>query len=1343
MMKALKNMILLLGVKTAIVAVAVAGALAVLAYGGIACSDDYIIIGGQGGGDEIGAAGGVGSFNMSTPFGFGGSQSGVQGANNTFSFTVQPGFPATFGTISLTGGAGGSGTIAVDAADGKGGGIGQPIIVGLTADIEAVTLILTGKNGGYGNDGGNYTAGGQGGEGADGGYVNLSDYGTYHGISLSGSVTMLAGNGGDHGEGYNSSLGNAGDGGEGGYIGVLLSSLTAAGAVSMTTGIDGTADPTGGAAASNGAGGTVLVLMRAVAGSTGHLAGHDGIFSSGAGLSLTVNDGTGDVRALGGDGYAGGKGGSGIISGSTLSVSITTNSSGSVSFTAYGGTGGTGGTGIAGGDASITATGGLLSVQSAGSGAGLILFTARGGDAYTGAGNGGAGIISGVGISVGVASDAAGTGPITLTAQGGDGGTGDTITGGMGKINASTGPLTVESKGAAPILMTAQGGNVTDGGGGAAEIIGTGITVSSDGAGGTGAVSVTARAGAAFGTDRNGGTASINSNGGDIRVRVGGNSNGGASLTANGTVGTGDGNGGGASIIDGGDIFLSTAAGTGGATITVRGGGAVGTGQAGSATVDSGAIELASGTGAAATTLFEVHGGANSSTGTAGAASVKSAGVSVVSDTASATFDIEAGSATGTGQGAAASLDTRENSGSVLVRSKGAANAILNVTSTSDGTASASLAGQNATLITGNLHILADMAGEAQVNLTAGDGNGNAKGGDADVTVFGNLTMKGSSNANTGGNVGKATLSAREGASGSGTVGSKNLTVTGLIVLESGSGAASAGGGDVEAIFDVVEAGQIEIGVGEDGTGANYSGSVIFGAQTSLATSKITLTNSDSGHGNLDFFVGELRVNGANDVSITTTGLDFGTVLNPTSAAAGTGAYFDTVTFDGNRRLAINNADGSLRVGLLDFSNASGRLMVADDQNLQVDYLLADNGIVTFELPAGFDDGDTFITVAGASADQGALFIAGDFFSIDPGDDVTFLNVTGTYTGRFETIQFSPCGEGLVFCYDFDFVQDGNGIGAVLRSRTAHPVMKSLSEGQMAAQAFLNRGSDLVAGEGITSAVFATANSGFSFFSSISYSDSRYETGSHVDVDGLSVILGGAYGMDVSFGRFTVGAFLELGDGDYDSFNDFSGFGRAKGTGDTKYVGGGVLARTDFGSSGTSYAEFSARFGRSSVDFRSDDLPSTHRYDIDSSYYGFHLGFGRIFNITGSTTFDLYCKWLFTRQGGNDVRVAGGLVQFDDVNSHRLRGGFKVTTEVNDWFKPYFGAAYEHEMDGKAEAKVGGARIDAPELKGGTGIGELGVSMIAVDSLTVDLGVQGYVGVRRGVSGGLRLTYNF
>jgi len=106
---------------------------------------------------------------------------------------------------------------------------------------------------------------------------------------------------------------------------------------------------------------------------------------------------------------------------------------------------------------------------------------------------------------------------------------------------------------------------------------------------------------------------------------------------------------------------------------------------------------------------------------------------------------------------------------------------------------------------------------------------------------------------------------------------------------------------------------------------------------------------------------------------------------------------------------------------------------------------------------------------------------------------------------------------------------------------------------------------------------------------------------------------------------------------------------------------------------------------------------------------------------------------------------SGDPVKFDAVDSHRLRGGGRFSYAVNEFVSPYIGAAYEHELDGKAKATTYGHSIPTPKMTGGTGIGELGLSLKPSQTLplTFDLGVQGYTGKREGVTGSLQLRYAF
>ncbi|MDR1487315.1 MAG: hypothetical protein LBT62_04910, partial [Deltaproteobacteria bacterium] len=62
-----------------------------------------------------------------------------------------------------------------------------------------------------------------------------------------------------------------------------------------------------------------------------------------------------------------------------------------------------------------------------------------------------------------------------------------------------------------------------------------------------------------------------------------------------------------------------------------------------------------------------------------------------------------------------------------------------------------------------------------------------------------------------------------------------------------------------------------------------------------------------------------------------------------------------------------------------------------------------------------------------------------------------------------------------------------------------------------------------------------------------------------------------------------------------------------------------------------------------------------------------------------------------------------------------------------------------------ARAATNGFAIQAPSLRGDTGVGELGLTLKPSATLPIsfDLGVQGYVGKREGVTGSLQVKLEF
>ena len=109
------------------------------------------------------------------------------------------------------------------------------------------------------------------------------------------------------------------------------------------------------------------------------------------------------------------------------------------------------------------------------------------------------------------------------------------------------------------------------------------------------------------------------------------------------------------------------------------------------------------------------------------------------------------------------------------------------------------------------------------------------------------------------------------------------------------------------------------------------------------------------------------------------------------------------------------------------------------------------------------------------------------------------------------------------------------------------------------------------------------------------------------------------------------------------------------------------------------------------------------------------------------------------------MTVAGDPFHFEAADSQRVRGGARLSYDLSPTCVPYMGAAYEHEFDAEASANVYGYAIDAPDLRGGTGIGEVGLTFKPETggAFSADLGVQGYAGTREGAGGTLRLRWDF
>jgi hypothetical protein len=396
------------------------------------------------------------------------------------------------------------------------------------------------------------------------------------------------------------------------------------------------------------------------------------------------------------------------------------------------------------------------------------------------------------------------------------------------------------------------------------------------------------------------------------------------------------------------------------------------------------------------------------------------------------------------------------------------------------------------------------------------------------------------------------------------------------------------------------------------------------------------------------------------------------------------------------------------------------------------------------------------------------------------GNSVTLLAANGALTGTPANNIANAVGlQGVSLLYDFTLATDAKRLLATVNGSGSggggggggdddnggnegdggdsgiqvNPRTKALAEGFLAGTTFLNQATDFLVHRGLAAAQKANPEqTGLNGFAAIGGGSLRHETGSHVDVDGYTLLAGVAANRAVNSGKLTLAAFIEHGQGDYSTANSFANAASVHGKGDADYTGGGVLAHLTFNETpkGHFYAEASARAGRVELDFNTRDLIDAFgrraAYDSSSRYTSTHAGLGYALNLNERSALKFYGQYLWSRQGSDTVRLSTGEpVKFEAVDSSRTRLGARWSHSVSQNGQLYLGAAWEREYDGKAKASVHGYRLATPDLKGNTGILEAGFTLnpTATSPLVLDVGLQGYTGKREGVTGSFRVNYRF
>lgn len=335
--------------------------------------------------------------------------------------------------------------------------------------------------------------------------------------------------------------------------------------------------------------------------------------------------------------------------------------------------------------------------------------------------------------------------------------------------------------------------------------------------------------------------------------------------------------------------------------------------------------------------------------------------------------------------------------------------------------------------------------------------------------------------------------------------------------------------------------------------------------------------------------------------------------------------------------------------------------------------------------------------------------------------------------------------QGVSILYDFELMRQGTDelVARVLRA-TVNSGSKSFAEPRCGATDFINRGADLLAASGISSAAKEGGRAeeeekrGYQLWAAMSQGTMRTETGSYVTTTGYNLSVGWAKEGKLRAAKTLFTPFVEYGRGTYHTYLDDG----THGSGKISYLGAGLMGRIERPDG--HWLEAALHGGRVRSDYTGTIVAGTvSTYDSGNTYYAAHIGIGKTRLLRMGDTLNTYLRYFYSRQDGTSPELnTGETYAFDAVASHRMRAGFTFLHREDTGKEIYAGLAYEYEFDGEGAASVQGLATDSPTLRGGSTMVELGYRFIPPDSrLSCHIRMAGWQGTRRGMTGNIQVSW--
>ena len=431
---------------------------------------------------------------------------------------------------------------------------------------------------------------------------------------------------------------------------------------------------------------------------------------------------------------------------------------------------------------------------------------------------------------------------------------------------------------------------------------------------------------------------------------------------------------------------------------------------------------------------------------------------------------------------------------------------------------------------------------------------------------------------------------------------------------------------------------------------------------------------------------------------------------------------------------------------------------------------------LNFHIPEESSSGDTMLTLTNGSTNienTAVTAYIGGGSTLATGDYINLISNSNGLSGSpaSTNVKFA---EGVSLIYDANISNNGNNLVMSLGDAIINEDSKAAAQSINGASEVVASGTDRIVdwlppeeleeavvdanadgdnSENIAAAtgqIAAIINKSFGVFASMDGGKLKTKTGnnSYIQSKNSGIDLGFARAIESQRGDTWVFApVFDYGKSDFDSYLPNG----TRGTGTSKYFAAGLIGRRI--QSNGFYYEASFRGGKSKTDFsfnpeslKNYNVNANIGYNASAPVFAGHIRLGKLLRMNKNNLLHVYGIYAHNHINGISANLSSGEnYDFDSSDSGKFRIGYRLTTRVSGLSKLYTGLAFQYEFNGGTNAKYKNYSTAESEVKGASGMLELGWQLHAnkKSAWVVDFNVTGWAGLQKGLLGSAKIKKSF